>query len=390
MRYVVFFVLAFVALSGKPLELEVSARSALLMNAETGAVLYEKNAHTPAYPASLTKVATALYLLERKGVEGPAEVVVAEECLRYLSPEDAKEAYLLDPRGTTMGLKKGERVSLDALLHGLLLASGNDAANVLAYAAAPTIPHFMEEMNTYLKEIGCQNTHFLNPHGLHHEGHTSTAFDLAWIAKRAIALPRFREIVSKVSYWKPKTNKQPSVELKQTNPLLKPGAHFYQKACGIKTGYTAAAGYSFIGAAEHEGRTLIAVVLGCPERKSRYQDAIRLFETAFQQEPKTESYFHEHHLFSREVIGGSRPLQARLKRPLSLSFYPAEEPVCRGLIQWDPVSLPIGKGQCVGRVEIVDHRGEVLSAEPLFSEEEVQETFWHRITNWIRKESPTP
>lgn len=372
-------------LEAKPLEIEVSARAALLMNAETGAVLYEKSGYAPAYPASLTKVATALYILEKKPEDLSSLAEVTEECLRLRSFQNGSlsSLYGLEKEGSTMGLKLGEKVSLDALLHGLLLSSGNDAANTLAQFFAPSIPHFMEELNEYLISIGCRDTSFVNPHGLHAEEHCTTAFDLAWMTKRALRLPRFREIVGKVSYLKPKTNKQPPIELKQTNPLIKPGPHFYRKALGGKTGYTSAALYSFIGAAEQEGRTLIAVVLGAPNRKSRYEDAVRMFEAAFAEEKKTVAYFGPEHLFSRQVEGGTRVLQARLHHPVFVSFYPAEEPECRGFVRWEAPVFPVKKGAPVGQVEILDAEGALLASETLFAEEEVQETLVHQIKRWL-------
>lgn len=376
----------FSPLLAKPLEVEVTAPSAILMNGKTGKVLFEKQAHNPLYPASITKIATALFILDHKKPSLEEMIVVSDEAMK-MKPSKNKEASLghwLEMDGTKMGIKKGEVLSFEALLHGLLLVSGNDAANAMASALAPSIPEFVDEMNRYVKGLGCQNTQFKNPHGLHHPEHFTTAYDICLIAKKALGLPKFREIFSKVSYKKPKTNKQGAEEIIQTNALLKPGKYFYEKAIGAKNGFTSHALSTFVGAAEHEGRVLIAALLGCKNKNDRYQDAVKLFEAAFQEQPEKKRLFTAERLFTREIEGAKGALQARLLKDLEIVYFPSEEPECRAFIEWDPVKLPVGKGQKVGVIEIKDERGEVVQKAEIVAKEELKATFFFSLKEAVK------
>ena len=366
------------SLIGKPLDIEVTACSAIVMNADTGVILYGKNPHVSAYPASITKIATAAFVLDHKKPNLGQMVTVSAEAVR-LRPQNKEgdfPAYWGAIDGTRMGLIRGEIISIEALLHGLMLVSGNDAANAIAEAVSGSVPSFLEEMNAYIRELGCANTQFMNPHGYHHPEHFTTAYDICLITKRALQIPKFREIVSTISYMKPKTNKRPAEEMRQFNPLLKPGKHFYSKAIGVKTGFHSHALNTLVAAAEHEGRTLIAVLLGCPKRAARYQDAIRLFEKAFSETKESRRFFDSEEVFSREISGAKRPLRASLTSPLDLTFYPSEEPVCKAHLHWDIVRLPVRKGQKVGEVRIHSQGGELLQKGDLLAKEEVEGTFF--------------
>jgi len=209
-----------------------------------------------------------------------------------------------------MGLLPGEEVSLDALLHGLMRISGYDAANALAEAVGTTVPNFVDGLNEYIWSLGCTNTQFRNPHGIHHEEHFTTAYDMFLITKRALKLPKFRQLVSNSAYNIPKTNKQDAKQVYQNNALIRQGKHFYPKAIGVKTGFHSVAQFTLVAAAEHAGRTLIAVLLGCKNRDDRYEDAIRLFETAFAEKPESRFFFGPRHFFTYAIEGAKNPLQA--------------------------------------------------------------------------------
>ncbi len=229
MRFLFVFIFSAISLGSRPLDLEVHASSAILMNAETGAILYEKQAHVPSFPASTTKIATALFILDAKKPSLDQMVTVSSEALKLkpVGKEKDSPSYWDEVDGSKMGLVRGEILSYDTLLHGLMLVSGNDAANTMAESLCGSIPIFLEEMNQYLRNLGCKNTQFRNAHGLHHPEHFTTAYDICLIAKKAIQIPKFREIVSKTSYLKPKTNKQKETELRQFNQLLRPGKYYY-------------------------------------------------------------------------------------------------------------------------------------------------------------------
>ena len=152
-----------------------------------------------------------------------------------------------------------------------MLPSGNDAANVLAYYwGNGSIPAYVEKVNAFVASLGCLNTHFTNPHGLPHPQHVSTAYDLALIASFAIQDPVFKKIVSSCSYKKEKTNKQPATTWTTTNKLLLHGPYFCEQATGIKTGYHSKAQHCLVGSAENEARSVIVVLLHCPDRKHMF------------------------------------------------------------------------------------------------------------------------
>ncbi|HEY4255109.1 MAG TPA: D-alanyl-D-alanine carboxypeptidase family protein [Chlamydiales bacterium] len=357
-------------LTASPLNLQVEAHAALLINAETGAVLFEKEAHTPIYPASTTKLATALFFMDQKKIPLDQMVTVS------------REAVHIESDGSSMGLLRGEVLNVEALLHGLLLVSGNDAANVLAEIASGTVGQFMQELNQYLQQIGCKESHFVNPYGYHHAEHVSTAADLALIAQKVIQQPILRSIAGKASYQKPKTNKQPSMELKQTNGLLKPGKYFYSKAIGLKTGRHSASGNNLVAAATHEERTLIAVVLGCETNAIRFSEAKKLFEAAFNEKKVIQQLLPIGGQYVKKLEGAKGPLKAALAQNLIVSFYPAEKSKLKAYLSWETLSLPVRKGQKVGEIRAIDERGAVMGVSPLVALEEVKPTLWFTLKSW--------
>ncbi|MBS0647979.1 MAG: D-alanyl-D-alanine carboxypeptidase [Verrucomicrobia bacterium] len=365
------------------MKVEVSAPSAVLMNAETGAILYAKNIHEKQFPASITKIATALYVLEKKGAQLDKLVEASHLALKTV-PAPARQAagsqhppHTLEHDGTMMGIRPGEMLSLHSLMHGLMLSSGNDAANVLAEYTSGSIDQFVSELNQYLQSHGIQETRFSNPHGLHHAEHWTTAYDMALMTRLALKHAAFREIVKTTKYQCPPTNKQPSRFLSQHNRLVKPGPYFYPKAIGVKTGYVAKAGHTFVGAATHEGRTLIAVLLGCSESEHRFRDSIKLFEAAFREKLLSRVLFaKEKDRFSQSLRGAKAPLDALLKEDLVLKYYPAEEPAFRAEITWNPCKLPIKAGDVVGHLRLVEEKGNSLKELPLFAAHDVDQKWW--------------
>ncbi|MDE3047109.1 MAG: D-alanyl-D-alanine carboxypeptidase, partial [Verrucomicrobiota bacterium] len=265
MRWVV--CLCCISLFAGQLEVEVHARSAILMNADTGAILFEKEAHLPLSPGSTTKIATALYFLEQNP-DLTRKITVSKEAMRA-RPASLKgdiAPWWHHSDGTMMGLKIGEVLTLEALWHGLILVSGNDAANVIAEDVAGSVPEFMERVNEYLAQIGCKNTQYKTPSGLPDPEHWSTAYDLAWMMCKALKFPRFRAIISTPFYNTPATNKQPAREMIAINAMLKPkNRHYYPKAIGGKTGNTVQGKKALVAAAEQDGRTLVVALLGCQE-----------------------------------------------------------------------------------------------------------------------------
>lgn len=363
----------------EPLSLTVAAESAILVNADTGTILFQKKPKMRMYPASLTKIATILYALKVKGNDLDEIIVAEQDCIGSVSEEEKQRSnyslpsYWLVTDCSHMGIKKGEKLALRDLIYGTMIVSADDASNMIAYALGNHhIPRFMEELNGYLKSLGCYDTFFNNPHGLYHPKHVTTAYDLSLMAREAMKNPLFRTIVATKRYTRPKTNKQDSAILIQTNKLLRPGELFYPKAIGIKTGYISKAGNTLVAAAKEGDRTLIAVLLNVKERKDIFKDAIRLFEAAFNQ-PKVEKILIKagDQKYLLDMSGASSSIRTYVKEDVTLSYYPAEEPKVRAFLLWDKVVLPIKKGQRVGELHLKTDENRLIQTVPLYAGSDV-------------------
>jgi len=363
------------------LQVDLTAKAAILINADTGVILYEKNAHQSLFPGSTTKIGTALYVLDEKRPDLERIVTVSPEAVRKKTA-NSDCSYHLENDGSMMGIVKGESLTLDSLLHGLLLVSGNDAANAIAESMSSSVPQFMRELNDYLRKMGCTSTQFQNPHGYHDPEHYTTAFDLALMTQKAFQIPAFREIVAKTSHSIPPSNKRPEMKLKQSNGLVCQGKHYYPKAIGGKTGFHSLAGYCLVSAAVHEGRSLIAVVLGCPQNANRFSDSRALFEAAFAEKLQTRLLAPIEEIYTKPVPGAKKDLRASLTRDLCISYYPAEKPTVRAFIHWDLPRLPIAKGQKVGEIRIMDEREVLVLKEDLVAKEPLQPTFLFGLQDW--------
>ncbi len=372
-------------LSAAPLSVTVQAEAAILMNASTGAILYEKNVKVPHHPASITKIATAIYAMEIAQDKLLQLLPAPREALASISTEAKRRSgytlpsYWLEQGGTHIGIKNGEELTLKDLLFGMLVSSGNDAANVIAMSLGGTIPQFMEDLNKHLQKIGCTQTHFCNPHGLYHPKHMTTAYDMALMTANGLKNPVFRKIVSTVRYTRPKTNKQEASVLIQTNRLLKTGKYYYPKAIGVKTGYISMAQHTLVAAALQDDRLLIAVLLKSKERDELFLDVIKLFEAAFNQ-PKVERILlkagETDHLFFPN--GAQGPIKTTIADSVSIRFYPAEEPELAATLQWKNLPFPIEKGESVGEITIQIASGKTLQKVPLLAGEDVKAswTYW--------------
>jgi serine-type D-Ala-D-Ala carboxypeptidase (penicillin-binding protein 5/6) len=373
-------------LQASPIKVEVSAKGAILMNGETGAVLWEKNARVPLYPASTTKMITALYALEKKGDALDELVTASYDAVATVHPHVRRAGtpqhppYRLEFGGTHMGIKVGESLPLRALIYGLMLTSGNDAANVIAQHVSGNISTFMEELNSFVHKKGCLQTVLHTPHGLPHPDHKTTAYDLGILAREALRNPLFREVAKTTQYTRPQTNKQPESTLYQHNALVKPGQFFYPKAIGIKTGYTLSGGYTMVAAAEDPQRKLIAVILGCEKIEQRYKDAIALFEAGFNEKKVSRTLFSKgFDLFAYQVEGGKIPLQAYLSQDIILDYFPSEEPLFKVAVLWQVPAPPILTGQKVAEMQVLSQENQLLSSAPLFAVRAVEPTFRYQV-----------
>ena len=251
-------------------EPELYCTNAVLLDASYDEVLYDKGAYEKAYPASTTKVMTALLVLEaiQAGQLSVDTVVAAGETRMQGIPSGS--GYV------TANLKLGEELTVEQLLYCVLVPSAADAANVLAVAVDGTIEAFVDHMNRKAGELGCQNTHFTNTSGVHSEEHYSTAYDLALIMQAALEHELFRTIIGTAVYTVPATNLSEERLYYNTNGLISNwtyGGYVYDKCIGGKTGNTDEAGRCLVAAAEDGETLLISVILGSgPVEVAGYTD----------------------------------------------------------------------------------------------------------------------
>lgn len=368
------------------LQVDVSAKAGILINAKTGAVLWEKKAHELMYPASTTKMITALYAYEKKGGYLHEAVVAPYDAVCAVAPHIKRNSgtnhppYRLEFGGTHMGIQTGEQLSFRSLLEGLLVASGNDAANVIAYYVSGSIDAFVDEMNRFVKEKGCFHTTLYQPHGLPHPEHKTTAYDLALLAREFLRHPTLAQIAGLRQAVRPKTNKQGETLLSQHNALLRPGRFYYPKAKGIKTGYTVDAGYCIVTAAEDEHRDLVVVLLGCSALAQRYQDAIALFDAAFNEKLEQRVLLPKGcDVFVHDYKGGAEPLKAVLQEAAVIHYYPSEEPVLKTQLIWDPVVFPVREGQKVGCLEVKEEGQRLVASFPIIAVKSVEAAWGYRF-----------
>lgn len=257
-------------------DISIHSKSVIALDADTAAVLYGKNANDKLYPASTTKIITAILAIENLDLN--KSVVVSKSAINI--PWDSSSVYL----------KEGEIITVKDLLYCLLLNSGNDAANVLAESVSGDINTFVKLMNIKAKEIGCENTHFNNAHGYSDDQHYTTAMDMAKIFRYCINNKTFEQIISTKSYIVNETNKTNSKRyLNNTNRLILKKedsiySRYYEWCVGGKTGYTDEAGRTLITYGVKDGKTVIVGVFGASAsglQDVRYTDAINLFEYSF-------------------------------------------------------------------------------------------------------------
>lgn len=234
----------------------IGAAAAVVIDGASGAVLYEKNAHQPLPPASLTKMATAILAVEAGNLD------------RWVSV-DVDSRAMAD--STLMGLRPGDCFRMRDLLYGLMLPSGNDAALAIGRGQAGTDAAFVESMNALVGRLGLKETRFVNPHGLNAAGHVASANDLALLARYGMTMPDFVAAVG-ARQWSAQGSR--TIYLSNTNSFLAR----YPGADGVKTGYTEEAGRTLVASVMHDGRRVFVAVLNAPNREA---DAQALFDWAF-------------------------------------------------------------------------------------------------------------
>jgi len=263
-------------LRANPVNLSIQGEAGVLMDEDDGNILYAKNENKRLYPASTTKILTAVVALDKGNLNDQVRV--------------GNEVNLRTSDESSAGLKQGDVIPLKVLLRAMLLPSGNDAARTIAIYIAKKdsgnsnmspeegIRYFAGLMNQKAKELGATHSHFVNPHGLHDPNHYSTAKDLAIIAREARKNAVFREIVSEEAY------KDSFFTFYNRNELVnRSSSNFFQGADGIKTGFTDQAGHCLVSSATRDGKNLISVVLHS-SKEGVYADSTAMLNYGFQRE----------------------------------------------------------------------------------------------------------
>ena len=351
----------------------LSAKASILMVAGTREVLYAEEEHTRLSMASTTKIMTALLALEAGDLG--REITVTEEMVRV--------------EGTSIGLLPGDTITLRTLVYGMLLASGNDAANVTAYAVCGGIAPFVERMNEKAQALGMQDTHFATVSGLDADDHYSTAYDMALLTAYALENPAFRAICSQTSARVEYGNPPYARTLRNHNRLLES----YPGAFGVKTGYTKKSGRCLVSAAERDGVTLIAVTLHAPDD---WQDHEKLLDYGFSLVRALDGA-SLCTLPTIPVVGGEQPhVAAAFANPAVINVTQASPEITVELFAQPFLYAPVKRGDCVGTARFYAD-GKLLleaalvapqdaAAKPKQEKEPESPSFWTRVRQFFGRE----
>lgn len=341
----------------------LKAKSAILMEATTGQILFARNADKPLPPASLTKVMTTLLLLENADMEASAKA----------------SKYAVSQPTSSLHLKLGEKVPLRDLAYALMLRSANDGAVVAAEHVSGSVQEFAKLMNKRAVELGATQTHFVNPHGLHHPKHLSTARDMALIARYAMRNPEFCEIVcTRKRAIERSKNNEDTVLLNRSKFMRQ-----YPLADGIKTGYTRQAGLCFAGSATLEGRRLIAVVLNSDTRD---EDTAALMDYGFNEWTLLRYAEPETVIGEVEVKGGTAPaVGIKLKEDVAWSIPTKRSGEYEWKLEIAEARAPIERDQALGYA-VLQKGEQTLTRVPVVAADSVERSVmatagW--FTRWL-------
>ena len=337
-------------------ELPVQAEAALLMEKETGQVLYAKNEHQAMEPASVTKVMTLLLVME----------AIDSGTLSY-DDTVTVSAYAASMGGSRIFLSEGESITVEDLLKGVCVSSGNDAAVALAEKTAGVTELFVERMNNRARELGMQDTHFVNCTGLPAEGHVTSAWDIAVMSRELIV--NHPDIRRFTTIWMD-TLRDGQFQLSNTNKLIR----FYQGATGLKTGSTDSARYCISATAEREGMELIAVVLGSETSQQRFEDAKTMLNYGFSTYVLADITPEETPM-APVRLGRTPSVEASLAQSKLLVGKGQAGGLTRTVKLQEDLSAPVEKGQTVGILTV--QSGDTTLAElPLTAAAAVERMTW--------------
>lgn len=327
----------------------ILCETAILIDASTGTILTQKNADKKMYPASLTKIMTAILAIEMGNL---SDVITVDDDTPY------------EIEGSHIALEPGEIMTLKDLLYALMLPSANDAASVIAKYYGGNIEGFVKKMNEKAKELGAYNTNFVNPHGLHDENHYTTAADLAKITRYAMKNETFRKIVGTTKYEIKPTNKKSETRYFTTlnkllyttnsNQIYIDGSYIsprYEGTTGVKTGYTPEAGNCLVASVKKNGTELIAVIMKGISLEM-YQDAHNMFNYGFMEYKSTTLTYKNTFIQNIQIENGdSKEISAITENNFTTLLKKDSSDEIESKVILNDIKLPLQKNDVVGKVE---------------------------------------
>ncbi|MGI6128817.1 MAG: D-alanyl-D-alanine carboxypeptidase family protein [bacterium] len=362
--------------SAKAEPIETSAVSAVLMDGANKTVLLEKNAHEKREPASVTKIMTMLLAFEavdQGRLSLDEEVVISETAHREN-----------DTDGSVVFLEIGERRTVKELLIGIAVGSGNDACVALAEHMAGSETKFVELMNSRAKELGMDNTNFVNPHGMPDPDHYTSAYDIALMCFEAVKYP---ELLAYTSIYEYKYRDDPPLILWNTNKLL---AWYEDVVDGLKTGWTEKAGYCLAATGEKDGFRLLSIVLGCPVPRSHFQEAIKLLNYGFANYTSLVVTDKGEAKATLPVLRGTKQeVSLTCARNLAVTIPKGEESTVSWELEFssDRLEAPVVAGTVLGKI-VAKRDGQPVGTSELVAAEDVDRLtfgglFRRVLSSWL-------
>lgn len=350
--------------------IDVSARSAVIICADSGDIIWGKNYEEPLAMASTTKIMTSLLALEEANASGNRSLEITEE--------------IISVEGSSMGLKVGDKVDFETLAKGMLLPSGNDAANATAILVCGTTEKFLARMNQRAKEIGMKNTLFCTPSGLDKDNHHSTAIDMALLGAYAMQNEEFAKIVSSKKTLADFEDSDKKIWLKNHNKLL----DLYPFCVGIKTGFTEKAGRCLVSCAEKDGIRLICVTLNAPDD---WNDHIAMYNFGFSQTKNID--FDDTNEKLEIKIKNSEPNILKIigATKFSRTFKNnSDTQVKRNVKLFENLKAPVIKGQCVGKITY-EFNNKIIGENLLIASQDIKvvkinffKKIWNAISSFFK------
>lgn len=357
-------------------DLAPSAKSAILIEATTGEIIYEKNSHEKLAPASMTKMMSMLLVVEsiEKGIISWDQMITVSENASKMG-------------GSQILLETGEQMSVSDLFKGVAVMSGNDAVVALAESIAGTEEEFVNMMNKRAKELGLTDTQFKNPHGLDDANHYSSAYDMSLIAKELVKHEKIFEYTSIYEdYLRKGTDKE--LWLVNTNKLVR----FYPGVDGLKTGYTETAGYCLTATAKKNNMRLIAVAMGEPDSSTRNSEITAMLDYGFAQYMATE-LLNKKSIIAKVEIEKAKEKYIEIVPKNSVSLI-TKKTVKRGNISYNlklnNVKAPLKNGDVIGNLEILED-GKVIDKVDVTVKNDVKkanflELYWRYLQDIVNGE----